>query len=105
MNSLLWIKIWFTTLLLLPLVGLFNYVIDPLCVNGNHLFELKNVVQTTRDSKVIDFKNTGKIDNIILGSSRTMKVNPDDVSNYLGGNSFNFSVNKALPEDYGNTND
>lgn len=100
MNSLLWIKIWFITLLLLPLVGLFNYVIDPLCVNGNHLFELKNVVQTTRDSKVIDFKNTGKIDNIILGSSRTMKVNPDDVSNYLGGNSFNFSVNKALPEDH-----
>ena len=100
MNSKKWIKIWISILMALPLVGAINYVVDPLSINKNQLLNLEKPIQTTRDEKVANVENINNIDNLILGSSRSMRVNPDDVNKFLNGSTYNFSVNSALPEDY-----
>jgi hypothetical protein len=101
MNNKTWIKVWaIITIIIIIFVGVFNYLIDPLSINKNQLLGFKKVVQTFRDKKVIAEKNLDNIDNIVLGSSRSMKINPKDINKFLGGNTFNFSVNSALPEDY-----
>ena len=100
MNNKKWIKIWTIILIIIPIVGGFNYLIDPLSINGNQLLDLKKTVQSVRSEKVIAVKSLDNIDNLILGSSRSMRINPEDVNNFLNGDTFNFSVNSALPEDY-----
>ena len=100
MNSKKWIKIWITILVILPLVGAINYMVDPLFVNKNQLLNLEKPIQTVRDEKVKNVESINNIDNLILGSSRSMRINPDDVNKFLNGSTFNFSVNSALPEDY-----
>jgi len=84
----------------LPLVGAFNYLIDPLSTNKNQLLNLKKIVQTARDKKTLNVKSLNNIDNLILGSSRSKRINPDDVNKFLNGNTYNFSVASAFPEDY-----
>ena len=92
MNNKKWIKVWAIIIIIIPITGVFNYLIDPLSINQNQLLGLKKTVQTIRDEKVIAVKSLDNIDNIVLGSSRSMRI--------LGGSTFNFSVNSALPEDY-----
>lgn len=100
MNGKKWIRTWFIIIIIIPIVGGFNYLIDPLSVNKNKILKLKKAIQTTRDKKVINVKSLHHIDNLILGSSRTMRINPEDVNKFLDGSTFNFAVNSALPEDY-----
>ena len=100
MNNKKWIKVWAIIIIIIPITGVFNYLIDPLSINQNQLLGLKKTVQTIRDEKVIAVKSLDNIDNIVLGSSRSMRINPKDVDKFLGGSTLNFSVNSALPEDY-----
>jgi hypothetical protein len=99
-NSKEWVKHWFLIILFIPIIGGFNYLIDPLSTNKNQLLSLTKVVQTVREEKIINVKKVDNIDNLILGSSRAMRIDPNNISRFLNGNTFNFSVNSAYPEEY-----
>jgi hypothetical protein len=100
MNSKKWIRAWVIIIITIPFVGLFNYLIDPLSINKNQLLDFKKIVQTIRDEKVLAVKSLDNIDNLVLGSSSSMRINPKEIDKFLDGRTFNFSVNSALPEDY-----
>lgn len=101
MNNKKWIKLFiFSSTSVLILVGVINYVIDPLSETNYNLFNIEKVVQTVRKNKLVLSKNIVHIDNLILGSSRSIQLNPKVISKYLGGTTFNFAVNSGLPEDY-----
>ncbi len=43
MKSKKWIKIWIIIMAIIPTVGGFNYLIDPLNINKNNLINLKKL--------------------------------------------------------------
>lgn len=101
MSSKRWVRIWFLIVILTTLiVGGVNYLIDPLALNNNNLFNLRKAVQSIRDRKVLNIKKIGEIDNLVLGSSRAMRIDPDVIGKYIDGKTFNFSIYSAFPEDY-----
>ncbi len=78
----------------------FNYAIDPFGVATHEIIHFPNkAAQDARKLKIALAKNSStQIDNIILGSSRVMTFG-EEVSHYLGGNTFNFGVESGKPED------
>ncbi len=101
MNVKKWVSFWFfLTIVILFAIAGFNYLIDPFSVNNNQLLSLKKAVGDDRNKKVSYVKNLKNIDNLILGSSRSRRINPKDVNDFLDGYTFNFSVESARPEDY-----
>lgn len=102
MNDIKWIKIFLIIVITINIfVYLVNFTVDPLSETQYNIFNIDKVVQTVRREKITKIKNiTSHIDNIIIGSSRSMRLNPELVSTYLKGSTFNFSVSSALPEDY-----
>lgn len=94
------IIVWFAVLLIMPFVGLINFLVDPLSETEFNLFNIEKIGKDSRAIKVEQVKSINEIDNIVIGSSRSMKINPELVSKYLGGTTYNFSVGSAMPEDY-----
>ncbi|MCA9713499.1 MAG: hypothetical protein KC468_02265 [Myxococcales bacterium] len=84
----------------LSLVLLVNAVVNPTGVFPYEL--LRPLVNPVRARKVrILARQQGvHFDNVVLGSSRTMKLEPAAVSRWLGGETFNAGVNSGRPEDY-----
>lgn len=100
MYALKWIKIWFTIMMLIPLVGLFNYVIDPLGFNKKILINNINIFKEDNTLFTIKYKmpllRKGGWDNLMLGTSRIGVMDPHIVDTYLGGKTFNMSIPLSL---------
>ncbi len=84
----------------LTAVLLTNALVNPTGVFPYEL--LRPLVNPVRARKVqlLDEQLDTHFDNVVLGSSRTFKVEPGRVSYWLGGETFNFGVNSGRPEDY-----
>ena len=82
MSSKRWIKIWFIIVITIPIVGIFNYFIDPYGLNSN---QNKFYLSLTNVSKpnILKLKINLKADYYLIGSSRLMRVNPTVIENYL----------------------
>ncbi len=84
----------------LAVVLLINALVNPTGVFPYELLRpLVNPVRA-RKVKILDKQLDTHFDNVVLGSSRTFKVEPGRVSYWLGGETFNFGVNSGRPEDY-----
>ncbi len=90
----------FSSISALLIAGFINYLVDPLSETKYNVFSIDKVVQTVRRNKLMLSKKANTIDNLVLGSSRSMQLNPETISKYLGGSTFNFAVNSGLPEDF-----
>ncbi|PHM16434.1 MAG: hypothetical protein CJD30_11585 [Sulfuricurvum sp. PD_MW2] len=84
------------------LVSIFSFTIlvDPYDVTGINLLHIKH--KLTRDGrlqKINRIKELKSIDNLILGSSRSERLNPDTVNKLIGGYTYTFGVGGAGIED------
>src|SRR5687768_13190122 len=48
----------------------------------------------------LDYARSVPVEGLVLGSSRAMKLRPDELGGLLGARFFNFSVDSARAEDY-----
>lgn len=85
---------------LLFLILGFNLLIDPYEVTGKNLLKInQKLVRDGRVQKLNRIKELDHIDNLILGSSRSEKLNPDTVNRLLGGYTYTFGIGGANVED------
>lgn len=78
----------------------FTLLIDPYEVTNVNLLKIKH--KLTRDErlkKINRIKELKSIDNLILGSSRSERLNPEKVSQLLGGYTYTFGTGGANIED------
>jgi len=91
--------------MLIPLLGLFNYVIDPYGFNKMILMKNINLIKEDNTGYTIKYKmpnlRNGNWDNIMLGTSRIGLMDTKVVNKYLGGKTFTMSQpGSAIPIQY-----
>ena len=93
MSTVKWIKIWFALILLIPLVGLFNYIVDPYGFNQLIVIDKFNSIKETNSIYSIRYKMPQLVKHewttLMLGSSKIGVMDNHVVENYLGGKTFN----------------
>lgn len=86
--------------ILLFLIITFNLSIDPYNKYGINLFNIKyKLTRDDRGFKIGQINAMNKIDNLIIGSSRSQTLDPYILSMFLGGISYNFGVGGGKIED------
>ena len=96
-----WFKIWsFSIFTLASLAFTLNLIVDPLSLTQHNILNIKKIVQAPRISKLNELKKINNLHNLILGSSRARRINPDLVTKLLGGKTYNASMSTGLIEDY-----
>lgn len=95
MNTFNWIKIWFIIIMLIPLISVFNYIIDPYGFNNKILMKNINSIKESNTNFTIEYKSQklreGGWDNLMMGTSSIGVMDNSVVSRYLGGKTFNLS--------------
>lgn len=85
---------------LLLTIGGFNIIVDPYDVTRINLLHIEHkVVRDGRAQKINQLKTLKDIDNLILGSSRSERLNPATVSKFIGGYTYTFGMGGASIED------
>ena len=97
MENIKWIKIWILIAsMLILMVGVFNYLIDPLGFNNKVVLENINNIKESNTHFAIKYKmpllENGGWDNLMLGTSRIGVFDTDIVNKYLGGETFTMSL-------------
>jgi hypothetical protein len=88
-----------TFFILLTIFG-FNLLIDPYDVTQTNILKIKHkIVRDGRLQKISRIKELSSIDNLILGSSRSERLNPKTVSDMLGGYTYSFGIGGSDIED------
>ena len=78
----------------------FTIIVDPYNVTEYNLLNIKyKSVRDNRLQKIGQIKKLKKIDNLILGSSRSERLNPKTVDKILGGYTYTFGTGGANLED------
>lgn len=86
--------------LLIGLIGVFNYIIDPYDVTKHNIFNIKyKFANDDRTEKVNYFASLKPVDNILIGSSRVYSIDPKIVTQEFKGTTYNFGVGTATIED------
>jgi hypothetical protein len=102
MNSKTWITLWIGTTLIIPLIALVNYIIDPFGMNNHYLFKGYNNVKKTNTVYTYRVKTNTivnhQFDTLLLGTSRVGVMNPKVIDKYLKGKSFNFAIPASTTE-------
>ena len=77
-----------------------NFIIDPYSLTSYNLLNIPNkFARDDRKEKVAHLQKADKYDNMIFGSSRTYSMNPNTVTKYIGGTTYNSGVGTARIED------
>lgn len=78
----------------------FNLLIDPYDVTGFNILQIKHkLTRDGRHQKINRIKELKSIDNLILGSSRSERLNPATVTQLIGGYTYTFGMGGASIED------
>ncbi len=95
MSSKRWIKIWFIIFITIPIVGIFNYFIDPYGLNSSqNKFDLS--LTNVSKPNILKLKINLKADYYLIGSSRLMRVSPEIIeNNLLDKKVFNIGISAA----------
>ncbi len=102
LNEKKWVKLWITFIILIPIIALFNYIIDPYSLNNkidlNHInhFKKSNTGFTYRFKTNILIDK--EFDTLMLGTSRIGVMDPNIVSSYTKGNTFNLDSPASITE-------
>ena len=102
MNEKKWIKIWFVFVFMIPVLGIFNYLVDPYGFNHFVTIEGINSEKNSNTTLTTRFKSNvleeGNITTIMLGTSKMGVMNPEVVDKYLGGKTFNLAYPGSVAE-------
>ena len=97
-----WVKLWIILALLIPLIALFNYIIDPNGMNNKVHIPRINVVKKTNTGYSYRFKVNRLVEDdfntLMLGTSRIGVMNPEIVSHYTKGKTFNLEAPASITE-------
>lgn len=101
-NPLKWIILLFLMVFSLSsIILLTNFVVDPYNITKYNLLNIKyKFARDDRTEKTNYFATLEVFDNIMIGSSRVYSINPQKVTEYLGGTTYNFGVGTATVEDH-----
>ena len=92
MNSKKWIKAWaITIIIIIPIVGGFNYLIDPYGLNSNKN-KFDEFLVLINKPKITKLKINLQADYYLIGTSRVMRVNPNLIEKYLS-HKFVYNIN------------
>ncbi len=102
MSKKKWIRIWFIITIIIPFVGIFNYLFDLygfnnfITINRINSEKNSNATLTTRfKSKMLE---KGNFNTIMLGTSKTGVMNPEIIDKYLDGKTFNLAYPGSVTE-------
>lgn len=104
MNGKKWIKVWaiIIIIIIIPIVGGFNYLIDPYGMNNYITVDRINKYKKSNTGYTFRFKTNiirnYKFDTLMLGTSRIGVMNPDVVNKYTNGKTFNFEAPGSITE-------
>lgn len=101
MKHTLFIRYFFIgSLSLLLIILSLNLLVDPYVITHANLLNIKHkLVRDGRVEKINQIKELKAIDNLILGSSRSERLNPATVNRLLGGHTYTFGIGGANVED------
>jgi hypothetical protein len=90
----------YSSIIVLFIIFSFNLVVDPYEVTGVNLLNIKHkLTRNGRLQKINRIKELKTIDNLILGSSRSERLNPQYLSKLLGGYTYTFGIGGANIEE------
>lgn len=102
MNKKKWIKNWFILAIMIPIAGIFNYLVDPYGLNNfitiNKMNAKKNTNTTLTTRVKSEMLNNDNFSTIMLGSSKTGVMNPEIIDKYFDGKTFNLSYPGSVTE-------
>ncbi len=103
MNGKKWIKVWaIIIIIIIPIVGGFNYLIDPYGMNNFVKIDRINKYKKSNTGYTFRFKTNiirnYKFDTLMLGTSRIGVMDPKVVNKYTNGNTFNFEAPGSITE-------
>jgi len=83
----------FSPFILIGIIFILNVIIDPFNMTEYNILHIKyKYARDDRTEKIERVKKIPYISNLILGSSRSQSMNPQIITNTLGGYSYNFGV-------------
>ncbi|PHS36987.1 MAG: hypothetical protein COB07_11715 [Sulfurovum sp.] len=102
MNRKKWIITWFILTAMIPLAGIFNYLVDPYGLNNFIIINKINSKKNSKTTLTTRFKskmlNNGNYNTIMLGSSKIGVMNPEIIDKYLGAKTFNLAYPGSVAE-------
>jgi hypothetical protein len=97
-----WIKLWIIMTMLVPIIALLNYFIDPNGMNNEIVIDGINGYKKTNTGYSYRFKTNRLVDDefdtLMLGTSRIGVMDPTVVNNYVKGNTFNLEAPASVTE-------
>jgi len=89
-NAKKWVKGWFITISAVPLIGAFNYCVDPRGYNNLFLteFNAEKIIIDERQAKFNLIRN-GDFKTFVFGSSRNTIIDPGTIKKYIDGKAIN----------------
>jgi hypothetical protein len=89
-----------TATCVLVLIAAANYIVNPLDLYPPRIFE--PAVRSSRVTKMrlLTRQDRGRLEAIVLGSSRSMQLAPSTIAALTGRRAFNFATDSAMAEDY-----
>ncbi len=94
-------KIFLLTFSIASFIIGFNFIIDPYNITKYNVLDITHkFARDDRTEKIRYFKTLKKFNNIMIGSSRVYSINPNKVSELIGGNTYNFGLGTASVEDH-----
>ncbi len=101
-NEKKWVKLWIIITILIPIIALLNYVIDPNGMNNKILIEGVNSSKKSNTGYSYRFKTNRLIDDefdtLMLGTSRIGVMDPNVVNSYVNGKTFNLEAPASTTE-------
>jgi len=101
-NEKKWVKLWIIITILIPIIALLNYVIDPNGMNNKIVIDGINSSKKTNTGYSYRFKTNrlvnDKFDTLMLGTSRIGVMDPRVVNGYTKGNTFNLEAPASITE-------
>ena len=104
MNTKKWIRTWIViVIVIVPIVGGFNYVIDP--YGENYYFNYPGInnikiTQDERQSKFTYLNNNNNYKSVILGNSKGTYIDPSIIKKYTGLETYNASFSAGTMDEF-----
>jgi hypothetical protein len=101
-NEKKWIKLWIGMSMLIPIIALFNYIIDP--YGMNHMIKIDHINSFKKSNTGYTYRYKTNLlankdyDTLMLGTSRIGVMNPNVVNRYVNGNAFNLEAPASTTE-------